>query len=144
VSQSQSIPPSQDDFDETMATMKASLSALVDGSVGRPPQGRAGPPTARPVVSAGPPAAGMWGPPNPPVTTPMRALVQVADNARSLHLALVKLTVDITGREPPFRPREVCKLPNSLLPAISTLATEIDAVHSEIGQLIAQLRGEVS
>jgi hypothetical protein len=133
----QQAPQRADEFDRVMSDMKAQLSSVVDRS---PPPARSGPPAARPAVPVGPPAGQLWGPSSTPITSPLQLLVQVADNARRLHNQLLGLVENLTGEAPAIRAREVQKLPSALLPAVSALATEIDVVHAEIGQLLAHVK----
>jgi len=139
VTHNQTNCPTDKDFDDTMRDLKSSLAH----AIGRDLDAPAGSPPPRPVGPAATPGPAMWGPSSQRVTSPLALLATVADNARRLHQQLLTFADGLTGNPPPIRTREVHKLPSALLPAISALATEIDAVHSDIGQLLARLKEEL-
>jgi hypothetical protein len=67
----------------------------------------------------------------------LQLLSQVAENTAALHEALEALVTKITGEQaPPKRLRNAPRKGSGLLPAISHLAHDIDAAHSELARLI--------
>lgn len=123
-----------------MTERQRGLAAIIDAAAHRP---LGGPPTPRPAVSAGPAPAAMWGPSFPRAVSPLQLLVKVANNAHSLNQKVNDLVEAVTGSPPQLRGRAVDKLPASLLPAISTLAHEIEQVHAQIGQAVHHLRSQL-
>jgi len=141
-------PPQHDEaFEASMRDMKASLSTLIERDVRTPAPApsppRAGPPAARPVDPKAGAGGSMWGPSTPRVTSPLQLLASVVDNAARLQSQMAALAERITGAPPAFRAREARRLPSALLPAVAVLATEVDVIHAQIGQLIERLQEEL-
>ena len=130
-------------IDASMRDLKLGIAQALDRDVRTPPPPRAGPPAARPVDPKAGGGGSMWGPSTPRVTSPLQLLASVVDNAARLQMQVNGLAERITGTPPGFRAREVRKLPNALLPAVAVLATEVDAIHAQIGQLIERLQEEL-
>ena len=131
-------------IDASMRDLKLGIAQALDRDVRTPPPPpRAGPPAARPVDPKAGGGGSLWGPSTQRVTSPLQLLASVVDNAARLQMQVNGLAERITGTPPGFRAREVRKLPNALLPAVAVLATEVDAIHAQIGQLIARLQEEL-
>ena len=127
-------------LDASMRDLKHSIAAALDRDVAPP---RAGPPAARPVDPKAGAGGSMWGPSAPRVTSPLQLLASVVDNAARLQSQMAALAERITGAPPAFRAREARRLPSALLPAVAVLATEVDVIHAQIGQLIERLQEEL-
>ena len=141
-------PPNHDQaLDASMRDLKQSIAQALDRDVRTPAPApsppRAGPPAARPVDPKAGGGGSLWGPSSQRVTSPLQLLASVVDNAARLQMQVNGLAERITGTPPGFRAREVRKLPNALLPAVAVLATEVDAIHAQIGQLIERLQEEL-
>ncbi|MER9336473.1 hypothetical protein NKJ06_21175 [Mesorhizobium sp. M0293] len=117
---------------DAFADLERDLGALVKSEAARP----AHPPAFR----QAPAPATMWGPSNPPVTSPLALLAQVADKAHVLQEQIRGLTEALTGDGAGPRTRAAPKLPNGLLPAIAFLAHEIEEAQAEVGRAVAGLR----
>lgn len=132
-----------DHLDRLMSDMQRSLRAGVEAAA-------AAAPTPPPVVAEGRGRVPLWGPTTPHAnrstthhSAPLDCLHATAVKAYALHAEVELLLKAVTGeeRQQAIGPRPVTG--GALLPAISKLASEIEAVLNETGRLVEHLRGRL-
>jgi len=123
--------------------LEMGIAAILRDAVDRPRPRLAAPPPP-PASPEAAPAPQMWGPSHQRVTSPLQLLSEVADHTAQLQEMLEGLVTKITGEKPAVkRIRQVPGKHAGLLPAISHLAHEIDAAHSELARLIAHVDRQI-
>lgn len=148
------LPKSNSQSDEAF---EAALAQGLDSVLSEQPTPTRWPRADRPPPASAPPVdpkagagAGLWGPSHPRITSPqqtvspLQLLAEVADHAHRLNDDMLALVAAITGELPPAPRLRQPPLPGQgLLPAMATLAHEIEQAHVLTARLIGHVRGRL-